>query len=160
MDQNEPGYIDPPKQTLRFLRWFCATSFLEEIEGDLSQRNDQKPSMVKSPKCDTPSSKALNKQKAIMDSKKTAPAPVKGQIDIKDCFIKLECIGKKIGKPNPGNSVNDRGGYSWIGQSLGQIKGRTYYEKIKIGKNTTYSLGDFIYLRGASSKYLVNFGDL
>ena len=30
-----PIYHDPPKQVLRFLRWFCADEFHDEVEGDL-----------------------------------------------------------------------------------------------------------------------------
>ena len=31
----EPPFYEPPKRWMRFLRWFCADRFLEEIEGDL-----------------------------------------------------------------------------------------------------------------------------
>jgi putative ABC transport system permease protein len=31
----QPPYHDPPQRLLRLLRWFCAESFMEEIEGDL-----------------------------------------------------------------------------------------------------------------------------
>ncbi len=34
MSAQQP-HIEPPQDVLRFLRWFCAESFLEEIEGDL-----------------------------------------------------------------------------------------------------------------------------
>ncbi len=30
-----PPYHDPPENVMRLLRWYCAPSFLEEIEGDL-----------------------------------------------------------------------------------------------------------------------------
>lgn len=30
-------YYEPPARILRFLRWFCAPSFLEEVEGDLHE---------------------------------------------------------------------------------------------------------------------------
>ena len=33
--KKEQIYYDPPERILRCLRWFCADSFLEEIEGDL-----------------------------------------------------------------------------------------------------------------------------
>lgn len=33
--EEEREYYDPPSRVLQFLRWFCADSFLDEIEGDL-----------------------------------------------------------------------------------------------------------------------------
>ena len=34
----------PPKYTLKFFRWFCHPDYREDIEGDLNERFDQKPS--------------------------------------------------------------------------------------------------------------------
>ncbi|MEL7119277.1 MAG: ABC transporter permease [Bacteroidota bacterium] len=33
--EDQPTYYNPPENVMRFLRWYCAASFLEEIEGDL-----------------------------------------------------------------------------------------------------------------------------
>lgn len=35
MVNEPPKYYEPPEKVLRFLRWFCADSFHEEVEGDL-----------------------------------------------------------------------------------------------------------------------------
>ncbi len=35
MVNESPEYHEPPRRAQRFLRWFCAESFIEELEGDL-----------------------------------------------------------------------------------------------------------------------------
>jgi len=37
MVNETPEFHEPPRRAQRFLRWFCAESFLEELEGDLSE---------------------------------------------------------------------------------------------------------------------------
>lgn len=36
----------PPKYSLRFFRWFCHTDYAEDIEGDLLERFERKPSKI------------------------------------------------------------------------------------------------------------------
>ena len=41
----------PPKNALKFLRWFCREDYLEEIEGDLTElhekHHEQSPARAK-----------------------------------------------------------------------------------------------------------------
>lgn len=80
---------------------------------------------------------------------------VKDQLDIRDCFVKLDSL-KEIGDGTKSINVKDKLGATaeWIGDPIGKTShgaanfgSRTYYEKVQVGvkPKLTLSVGDFVY---------------